>query len=112
MKLKILSIEPNWNDFPAMSLAAKAYSHFEMRQIIKWRITEHKDTGVEGPIEGETLTPKREGTAILEEVKRDATKRIRTCQEIYKAAILPGQEFILVPVEDLKGKEFEIGDNR
>jgi hypothetical protein len=110
MKLKILSIEPNWDDLPAMNVAVKAYAHFEMRQIVKWQITEHKDTGMEGPIEGETWTTKREGSAILEAVKQDAVKRIHQCQEMYKAAILPGQEFELVPVEELAGKEFELGD--
>lgn len=114
MKLKILSIEPNWNDLPAMSVATKAFVSFKMRNIVKWQVTEHKDTGYESttPIEGETYTTEVEGSLILRDVKKDAVEKIRKTAEYYKGLTLPRQEFYLMPVEDLKGKEFELGDNR
>jgi hypothetical protein len=113
MKLKIISIEPNYSDLPAMSMAAKVGIHFEMRQIVQWQVTKHKDTMYKDsntPIIGETYTVEIEGTAILEAVKKDAIKLIHTYQEHQKAFSLPGKEFMLVPVEKLEGKEFEIGD--
>lgn len=107
MKLKIISIEPNYDDLRAMGIAIKAYIPFTMEQIVKWEVSGHKDTGVKEdvPIEGTTYTKHVEGSAILQQVKEEAARVISRYQEVHKAYTLPGKEFDLFVPLDLRGTE-------
>ncbi len=106
MKLKIISIEPDYASFPAVSVAAKAGVIFNPKHIVIYQIL-----GVEGtttPIGGKIYTDKNEAHQLLQEVREDAIHKI----EQFNCRNLPGKEFKLTPREEIVGKEFEFEDNR
>jgi hypothetical protein len=100
MKIKIISVEPDYSSFPRASSSAQFSVDFKPRSVVTYQILGLANA----PIEGKVYTTHNEASLVLPEIKKDAMLLV----DWYNFTRLVGKELDLTPVSDLKDREIEL----